>query len=152
LGYHCSTELKPIYTVGFTQKTVEQFFQALRQSGAKYLLDVRLNNTSQLAGFTKKRDLKYLLSKLLDMEYREIPEFAPTKDLLKGYRLTKDWDSYEKAYSALLAERLPEKAVQRDWLAQGVVLLCSEAKPEHCHRRLAAEYLSRLFGNQVSHL
>jgi uncharacterized protein (DUF488 family) len=144
--------LKPIYTIGFTQKTAEQFFETLGKSGAKYLLDIRLNNTSQLAGYTKKRDLKYLLKKLLDMEYQEVPEFAPTKDLLKGYRRTQDWESYEKAYATLLAERSPEKAIQHDWLNQGVVLLCSEAKPEYCHRRVAAEYLSNQFGNKVSHL
>lgn len=144
--------MKRIYTIGFTQKTAEQFFQSLRQSGSKYLLDIRLNNTSQLAGYTKKRDLIYLLSKLVDMEYREVSEFAPTKDLLKAFRKTKNWGNYEKAYSALLIERSPEKAVQLDWLDQGMVLLCSEAKPEQCHRRLAAEYLSGLFGNQVSHL
>ena len=144
--------MKPIYTIGFTQKTAEQFFETLDKSGVKYLLDIRLNNTSQLAGYTKKRDLKYFLKKLLDMEYREVPEFAPTKDLLKGYRQSKDWESYEKAYIALLIERSPEKVVQRDWLDQGVVLLCSELKPEHCHRRLAAEYLTKVFGNQVSHL
>jgi uncharacterized protein (DUF488 family) len=144
--------LKPIYTIGFTQKTAERFFETLGKSGAKYLLDIRLNNTSQLAGYTKKSDLKYFLKKLLDIEYREVPEFAPTKELLKGYRRSKDWGSYEQSYSSLLAERLPEKAIQRDWLEQGIVLLCSEAKPERCHRRLAAEYLSKIFGNQIIHL
>jgi uncharacterized protein (DUF488 family) len=97
-----------IYTIGFTQKTAEQFFETLGKSGAKYLLDIRINNTSQLAGFTKKRDLKYLLDQLLDMEYVEVPEFAPTKELLRVYKQTKDWESYEKAYSALMAKRSPE--------------------------------------------
>jgi uncharacterized protein (DUF488 family) len=141
-----------IYTIGFTQKTAEQFFETLGKSGAKYLLDIRINNTSQLAGFTKKRDLKYLLDQLLDMEYVEVPEFAPTKELLRVYKQTKDWESYEKAYSALMAKRSPEKAIQRDWVDQGMVLLCSEAKPDYCHRRLAAEYLSRIDGNQIAHL
>lgn len=142
--------MKPIYTIGFTQKTAKQFFETLGKSGAKYLLDIRLNNTSQLAGYTKKNDLKYLLKKLLNMEYREIPELAPTKDLLTSYRQTKDWDSYEKAYSALLAQRSPESAIQNAWLEQGVVLLCSESKPDHCHRRLAAEYLARKAKNRIT--
>jgi uncharacterized protein YeaO (DUF488 family) len=86
------------------------------------------------------------------MEYREVPELAPTKEILTRYRRTRDWESYEKAYSALLTERKPEELIQKDWIDEGMILLCSEATPERCHRRLAAEYLSNLIGNQVLHL
>lgn len=130
-----------IYTIGFTKKSAEEFFEALRRSGAKHLLDIRLNNTSQLAGFTKRNDLPYLLKRLVNMEYHELSILAPDESILKEYRKTGDWGKYEQKYLELIRLRNVEKHISPALLEEGIVLLCSEAKPIHCHRRLAAEYL-----------
>ena len=130
-----------IYTIGFTKKSAEGFFEALRISGAKHLLDIRLNNKSQLTGFTKRNDLPYFLKRLVNMEYREVPMFAPDESILKEYRKTGDWTRYERRYLELIRYRNAEKHIAPTLLEEGIVLLCSEAEPTHCHRRLAAEYL-----------
>ncbi|MBI4331803.1 MAG: DUF488 domain-containing protein [Chloroflexi bacterium] len=135
-----------IYTIGFTKKTAGQFFEALRRSGARCLLDIRLNNRSQLAGFTKRDDLKYFLEKLAGMEYHEVPALAPDQAILKEYRQTHDWAAYESQYLELIKSRQAENAVEMRWLREGAVLLCSEPLPAKCHRRLAAEYLALLKG------
>lgn len=131
-----------IYTIGFTKKSAEQFFETLRKSGARHLLDIRLRNTSQLAGFTKRDDLRYFLKNLIGMEYHEIASLAPDESILKEYRVRKDWQTYEKQYLSLISARQAEKSVERKLLEEGAVLLCSEPKPNRCHRRLAAEYLA----------
>jgi len=138
-----------LYTIGFTKRTAESFFEALKKIGARYLIDIRLNNTSQLAGFTKKQDLSYFLKKLVGMDYYELPEMAPTSSILDEYRRSKDWEHYEKAYRELLVKRRAEKLIPMDWIEEGVVLLCSEPEPQHCHRRLAAEYLSIKYVDQI---
>jgi uncharacterized protein (DUF488 family) len=131
-----------IFTIGFTQKTAEQFFSALRASGAKRVVDVRLNNVSQLAGFSKKADLQFFLREICAMEYVHLPELAPTQEMLDEYKKEKlGWDHYERRFLALLERRRIEDQVPREVIDQGC-LLCSEDKPHHCHRRLVAEYLS----------
>lgn len=143
-----------IYTIGFTKKSAEGFFEALKKSGVERLVDVRVNNTSQLAGFTKKRDLVYLLEQLLGADYLHEPLFAPTKELLKGYRAGDvTWEEYEMVYLALLAEREVEREIPRDLFTRRTVLLCSEPTSDFCHRRLVVEYLNRAWGNvQAVHL
>ncbi|MBA7566195.1 hypothetical protein ES708_07883 [subsurface metagenome] len=133
-----------IYTIGFTKKSADEFFTRLRTTGAKHLLDIRLNNTSQLAGFTKRDDLRYFLRELLNMEYHEIPELAPNDDMLKEYRKTKDWRKYADSYNELIHRRKPEKQISTKLLEEGIVLLCSELKADRCHRRLAAEHLAKI--------
>jgi uncharacterized protein (DUF488 family) len=135
--------MNAIYTIGFTRRTAEDFFGALKQSGARRLLDVRLSNTSQLAGFTKKQDLIYFLKGLAAMQYHEVKELAPTEAIFKEYHAGGGWERLEKDYRLLLKERKAEQYVPLDWLKEGAVLLCSEHEPLHCHRRLAAEYLSQ---------
>lgn len=130
-----------IYTIGFTKKSAEEFFETLRNSGAKHLLDIRLNNKSQLTGFTKRDDLPYFLKRLVNMEYHEVPILAPKKSILEGYRKTGDWATYEQEYLELMRQRRAEKYIASVLFEEGVVLLCSEVEPTHCHRRLAAEYL-----------
>ena len=132
-----------IYTIGFTKKTAEEFFEALRSSGAKHLFDIRLHNTSQLAGFTKRDDLRYFLKRIVDMEYHEVPILAPDNSILVRYRETGDWEEYEKAYLELIRQREVERHLNLKLFRKGVVFLCSEAEPDCCHRRLAAEYLKR---------
>lgn len=130
-----------LFTIGFTKKSAEAFFSKLRDSGAKRIVDVRLNNVSQLAGFAKKEDLKYFLREICRIDYVHLPILAPTQDLLDGYRKEKGgWPAYEQQFLKLLETREIEKAVSRDVISDGC-LLCSEDKPEHCHRRLVAEYL-----------
>ena len=139
-----------IYTIGFTRRTAEDFFETLKKSGARHLLDIRLNNTSQLAAFTKKQDLPYFLKKITLMEYHEAPELAPSDSILKEYRLSKNWKAYEVAYNKLLVKRKADKSVPGEWLKEGAVLLCSEHNPSKCHRRLAAEYLARKITGKIS--
>lgn len=142
-----------IYTIGFTQKSAERFFGLLRAAGIRRLVDVRLNNASQLAAFAKQDDLRYFLRELCRAEYLHLPNFAPTKELLKKYKgKSLDWPGYEREYARILAERQPERAFDASFFSTPTVLLCSEAGPERCHRRLAAEYLARLFGLGVAHL
>lgn len=142
-----------LFTIGFTRKSAETFFETLRRSGARRVVDVRLNNVSQLAGFTKKGDLAYFLRQVCAMDYVHRPDLAPTQDMLDAYKKAKgDWADYEKRFLDLMRERRIETTVPREVLADGC-LLCSEEKPHHCHRRLVAEYLSRAWGDvEVVHL
>jgi len=132
-----------IFTIGFTKKSAKEFFEALRHSGARHLLDIRLHNTSQLAGFTKREDLRYFLRQIVNMEYHEVPILAPEDSLLSDYRKTGDWAKFEQSYLELIRQRQVERHIDPALFKDGVVLLCSEAEPNHCHRRLAAEYLAR---------
>ena len=142
-----------IYTIGFTKKSASDFFDLLKASGAKRLVDVRLNNVSQLAGFAKRDDLRYLLSELCGMEYVHLPELAPTKDMLDAYRKEhKDWDTYQRQFLALMEERSIAAPEIREAVAEAC-LLCSEDQPHHCHRRLVAEYLKEHWGDlEIEHL
>ncbi len=131
-----------IYTAGFAEWTAEQFFGELKQRQVDQLIDVRLNNVSQLAGFAKKKDLEYFLRTICGADYRHEPMLAPTADMLKDYRSKKtSWLEYERLFTLLLAERRVESVLSRQILDGNPVFLCSEHKPDHCHRRLALEYL-----------
>ena len=142
-----------LLTIGFTKKNAESFFETLRKSGAKRVVDVRLNNVSQLAGFAKKQDLAYFLQKICGMEYVHLPLLAPTQEMLDEYKKQRgSWDAYEQRFLELMKERRIEENISREVLADGC-LLCSEDKPHHCHRRLVAEYLKRHWGNvDIQHL
>ena len=142
-----------LFTIGFTQKSAEQFFESLAKSGIKTLIDTRLNNISQLAGFTKKNDLKYFLKQIGGIDYIHITDLAPTKDILDEYKKNKgDWGVYEQKFLKLISDRQIEKKVTPELLNHGC-LLCSEAKPHNCHRRLVAEYLSTKWENiDICHL
>jgi uncharacterized protein (DUF488 family) len=143
-----------IYTIGFTKKTAEEFFEALRLTGARHLFDIRLHNTSQLSGFAKRDDLRYFLRHIVNMEYHELPILAPEDSILDDYRKTGDWVKYEQSYLDLIRRRKVESQLDFTLFKDGVVLLCSEAEPNHCHRRLAAEYLvsTVLSGALIQHL
>jgi uncharacterized protein (DUF488 family) len=132
-----------IYTIGFTQTTAEHFFGRLADAGVGRLLDVRLNNSSQLAGFAKAKDLPYFLRELVDATYEHEPLLAPTKDLLDDYKKHgADWDTYESNFVKLLRERRVEDTLDRSDFNTPTALLCSEATAEKCHRRLVCEYLA----------
>lgn len=142
-----------LYTMGFTKKSAADFFGTLQTAGVRRLVDVRLNNVSQLAGFTKRDDLRYFLREIVGIEYVHLPELAPTADLLRSYRGgATDWPAYEAAFRALIRERRIEDTVPRDVLDESC-LLCSEATPHHCHRRVVAEYLRDAWGDTtIEHL
>jgi uncharacterized protein (DUF488 family) len=142
-----------IFTIGFTNKKAEGFFEKLRQAGVKRVVDVRLNNVSQLAGFSKKDDLQYFLRVIAGIDYVHMPDLAPTKELLDAYKKHKgDWNVYEKEFLDLMQRRRVENTVAKDVIDQGC-LLCSEDKPHHCHRRLVAEYLQRHWeGITIEHI
>ncbi|HZT03398.1 MAG TPA: DUF488 domain-containing protein [Steroidobacteraceae bacterium] len=129
-----------IFTIGFTKTTAKHFFDRLKSSGARKLVDVRLNNVSQLAGFAKRDDLQYFVHELCSMEYEHMPALAPSQDMLDEYKKQKgSWDLYTEKFLNLMAQRKIE-AIDKAKL-DGACLLCSEDRPHHCHRRLVAEYL-----------
>jgi uncharacterized protein (DUF488 family) len=139
-----------IYTIGFTQTTAERFFKRLADAGVKRLLDVRLNNSSQLAGFAKAKDLPYFLRELVGAAYEHEPLLAPTQDLLDEYKKRKgDWSSYESRFLALMESRRVETALAISDFHTPTALLCSEASAENCHRRLVCEYLAGRWPNVV---
>lgn len=142
-----------VFTIGFTKKSASCFFEMLRQSGAKRVVDIRLNNVSQLAGFTKKDDLAYFLKEVCGMEYVHLPELAPTQEMLDEYKKQRgDWSTYETRFLALMKQRRIEETVSREMIANSC-LLCSEDKPHQCHRRLVAEYLKQHWGDvDIAHL
>jgi len=142
-----------IYTMGFTKKSAEDFFTLLKNAGVRRVIDVRLNNVSQLAGFSKRPDLEYFLGEIGDIGYVHLPELAPTQELLDEYRNKKgSWSAYEAKFLRLVSARTIEDRVSQDLLA-GSCLLCSEAEPDRCHRRLVAEYLKEKWGDvSIVHL
>jgi uncharacterized protein (DUF488 family) len=142
-----------LHTIGFTKTSAESFFTRLRNAGVKKVVDVRLNNVSQLAGFAKKEDLRYFLRAIGGIEYVHQPEFAPTQEMLDAYKKQGGkWSDYERRFLALMERRRIEQLVDRAAL-DGACLLCSEDQPHHCHRRLVAEYLQEKWGDlEISHL
>jgi uncharacterized protein (DUF488 family) len=143
-----------VFTIGFTKKDAEKFFGLLNQAGVGRLLDVRIRNRSQLSGFAKRDDLKFFLRELLGAEYEHRTELAPTEELLDAWRDDQiPWDEYERRFYELLAERSVEDKVDRSALKTPTVLLCSEHKPDRCHRRLVVEYLNDQWGaTEANHL
>ncbi|WGY70608.1 DUF488 domain-containing protein [Burkholderia cepacia] len=141
-------------TIGFTNKSAEKFFKLLRDAEVKTLLDVRLNNVSQLSGFAKKADLKYFLSQLIAAEFVELRDLAPEKDMLRQYQRKEiGWESYATKYIECLAKRQVKNNLDIALFDRGC-LLCSEGRLHHCHRRLAVEYLNARWNNRlnVTHL
>lgn len=133
-----------IFTIGFTQTTAEDFFGRLKAHRIERLLDVRLNNRSQLAGFAKRDDLAYFLRELVAAKYEHAPLLAPNREILDAYKKRKDmpWSEYEERFLRLMRDRCVERELDPGEFEQRTVLLCSEATPEHCHRRLVVEYLA----------
>lgn len=131
-----------VTTIGFTQTTAEGFFERLLNAGVTKVVDVRLHNTSQLAGFAKSEDLAYFLRKIGGIDYVHQPLLAPTDEIMKGFKAKKgDFGVYRGRFLALMAERRIETKLRSE-LFEGACLLCSEATPEHCHRQLVCEYLN----------
>ena len=143
-----------VYTTGFTKKTAAEFFGSLRQAGIKRLIDVRLHNSSQLAGFTKREDLPFFLHEICQAQYLHEPLLAPTQAMLDAYKKQKgSWLEYGQRFLTLMRERKIEESIDRGLFEMPTVLLCSEATAEHCHRRLVLEYLQGTWGDlTITHL
>lgn len=143
-----------IYTIGFTKRTASDFFGTLSRAGIKRLVDVRLNNSSQLAGFTKRDDLPFFLSQICGAEYIHEPLMAPTQAILDAYKKRKaSWSDYQQQFAALLTQRQLEDTIDPHLFSVPTVLLCSERTAERCHRRLVAEYLQHKWdGVTIFHL
>jgi uncharacterized protein (DUF488 family) len=142
-----------VFTIGFTKKSAREFFGKLRRAGLVRLLDVRLNNVSQLAGFSKRDDLLYFCEAILSIQYLHLPELAPTQVMLDEFKKNHgECPDYEAKFLSLMAERKVEDTLARE-VIYGSCLLCSEATPENCHRRLVAEYLQRKWGDlEIEHI
>ena len=142
-----------LYTIGFTKKNAKTFFTKLKIVGVIRLFDIRLNNISQLAGFAKKDDLIYFLREICNCDYRHFPDFAPTNEILDAYKKNQiDWHEYVCRFSKLIEYRKIENKISMEELNNSC-LLCSEPTPEHCHRRLVAEYLKEKLGDiEIQHL
>jgi len=145
-----------IYTIGFTKSSAEHFFSRLINSNIEIVLDVRINNTSQLAGFSKYPDIEYFLKSIADIQYLSDIHFAPSATILKDYK-NKDisWEEYEKRFAVLMNQRNIERYINENYgmvLKKNICLLCSEDKANKCHRRLIAEYFKKVFGNNIIHL
>jgi uncharacterized protein (DUF488 family) len=138
-----------ILTIGFTKKSAETFFTRLKGAGVQRIVDVRLNNVSQLAGFAKKEDLRYFAKAICNIEYVHAPDLAPTQEMLDAYKKRKgDWNLYERDFLELMRTRAIERSASSD-VVDGSCLLCSEEKPQLCHRRLLAEYLQQAWPDVV---
>jgi uncharacterized protein (DUF488 family) len=142
-----------IFTIGFTKKSAESFFTKLQRAGVKRLIDIRLNNVSQLAGFSKQDDLQYFTKAICNIDYVHLLDLAPTKDILDTYRESKgDWEQYQRTFLNLMKIRKIEEKVSKE-LLDGGCLLCSEDKPDYCHRRLVADYLKEKWGEvEIEHI
>lgn len=146
--------MQTIYTIGYTKKSLEQFIRLLQQAGVDAVLDIRLRNTSQLAGFSKRDDLEFLLRAGFGIQYEHRPDLAPTPEILDGYKDSGDWAAYEADFCRLLEERQADTA-GRELLARyrRPCLLCAEPAAGKCHRRLVAEWWAgHLPGVEVEHL
>ena len=142
-----------LYTIGFTKKSAEKFFGLLRGAGVVRLVDIRLNNVSQLAGFAKRDDLKYFLREICGISYDHRLDLAPTQPMLDDYKKHgADWGAYEERFLELMEHRRVQDSIPREFL-DNAALLCSEDKPHHCHRRLVAEHLARRWADvAIEHL
>ena len=143
-----------VYTMGFTQKSAESFFGLIKKNDIQILIEVRLNNQSQLAGFTKGRDLPFFLREISNCLYSHEIQFAPTKMILDNYKKNVIcWSEYEVEYKKLIKRRKVSDIFKEKYEKyEKVLLLCSEPTPEYCHRRLLAEYLEKELGYEIKHI
>lgn len=141
-----------LYTIGFTQKTAENFFGLIKTNHIELLVDVRLNNRSQLSGFSKGDDLCYFLDEICGCKYVHCVEYSPTKDILDRYKKGKiNWEQYVSEYIPLMESRkAPEQFLDRFSDIENLCLLCSEPTPEQCHRRLFAEMIKKTSPNDIT--
>jgi uncharacterized protein (DUF488 family) len=135
------TPVAIIYTIGYKSKSLEAFINQLREADVDGVIDVRLRNTSHLAGYTKRDDLAFLLREGFGIAYEHHPELAPSPEIFEAYRDKSDWAAYVASFLPLLEEQAAEE-IGREILDRygAPCLMCSEPTAEKCHRRLVAEY------------
>lgn len=145
---------KKIYTIGFTKKTAEDFFDSLEEHNIDEMVDVRLNRSSQLSAFAKFPDIEYFLRKILNAAYRHDLQLAPSKQLFDGYqKKIFDWFDYEDEFAKLMHERKISEHIAKNYSAEkNYCFLCAELSPENCHRRLVAEKFAEIFDAEIIHL
>jgi len=145
-----------IYTIGYTKRPVEEFFGILREHRIRQVVDIRENNTSQLAGFTKREDLRFFVKEILKASYIHLPELAPDKMIRENYKRSNNWQEYESNFLRLMEKRDAIRWLKqnRDIFIEPFVLLCSEPLPDRCHRRLVAELLKEtiFYDVEIVHL
>jgi uncharacterized protein (DUF488 family) len=133
-----------IYTMGYTKKSLQEFVKLLTQNNIEKLIDIRLKNTSQLAGFAKAEDLKFILENFLKIKYEHIPLLSPSKDIFDKYKKNKDWEEYFKSFNNLMLDRKMDLILKEAITDNNkVCLLCSEDSPKKCHRKLLAEFYKK---------
>jgi uncharacterized protein (DUF488 family) len=145
--------MKKLYTMGYTQKPAKKFFNLIDKYEIKRIIDIRLHNNTQLAGFTKQNNLKYFLKRLSDCDYCHIPLMAPSKDIFDDSKKNGlEWKEYASRFNKLINQRKIEQLINEDDI-DGACLLCCEPEATNCHRSLVAEYLQKYFGDiQIIHI
>jgi uncharacterized protein (DUF488 family) len=138
-----------IFTIGFTKKNAEEFFRLLHEARVEQLIDIRENRVGQLAGFAKYPDLAFFLHRIAGIAYEYQPMLAPSPEIRDAYRKTRDWAQYEKSFEELMAQRRVLDEIDPSLFAGKIALLCSEADPDQCHRRLVAEMLARHWSSRA---
>ena len=142
-----------LFTIGYTKKSAEKFFEIMSDNKIEIVADVRLYNSTQLAGFSKSVDLQYFLKKICGCNYIALKQLAPNPSLFENYKNGKTtWNEYEKIYNKFL-----DTQANLDFFYafknKRICILCAESTPEHCHRRLIAEKISKTHDNvKITHL
>jgi uncharacterized protein (DUF488 family) len=141
-----------IFTIGFTQKPAERFFGLLKENNVDLLIDIRRRPEGQLSGFAKKADLPYFMNSLVGGQYLHMPELAPEDDILSAYRKNKDWAEFEKRFNEQMdLGNIPEHLDRSLFESHRGCFLCSEHRPEQCHRRFVAERIARSWDSVTIH-
>ncbi|MGD9567064.1 MAG: DUF488 family protein [Sedimentibacter sp.] len=145
-----------LYTIGFTKKSAQKFFELLEMNNVNTIIDIRLNNTSQLSGFAKYPDIKFFLKRVCNIDYLHDLQFSPTEDILKNYKKkVYTWQDYVEHFENLMIERKIDKHIinnYSDCLEKNYCLLCSEDTPENCHRSLVSDKFNKIFSIELKHL
>ena len=144
-----------IYTIGFTKKTAKQFFSILNENHIDIVVDIRLNNSSQLAGFSKYPDVEFFLDKICNIRYKHDLHFAPSESTLARYKKKQiSWEEYQIEFAQTMQDRNITEYIKTNYDNDiSICLLCSEPTPENCHRRLVAEYFKNIFNEiEIIHL
>jgi len=147
--------MNKLYTIGFTKKNAKQFFSALNENKINLVVDVRLNNTSQLAGFSKYPDIEFFLDKICNIKYKHDLHFAPNESTLSRFKKKQiNWETYEIEFAETMQNRRITEYIKKNYSTDiSICLLCSEPTPENCHRRLVADYFKMVFDEiQIIHL
>lgn len=148
--------MKDVFTIGFTKKSAQEFFELLKKNEVELVVDVRLNNTSQLSGFSKYPDIKYFLKEICGIAYKNDVTFAPTEQILKDYKKKEiSWEDYVNKFNLLMEDRKIQEYIKKEYgdsVYSKICLLCSEEKPENCHRSIVAKFLKGVLNTEIIHL